>query len=231
MPVPDGAARFNTAARTAAGSPRRYAVAWAFLVGYVLFQLVYVLLTPHGQGMLTGWASTNVVNLEHDPVGSLVVSAFISGGDYFAWPALIALALFGLNRAAGGVRTVLVCVAGQVIGTLVSEGIEAYRVNAGSLPVSDRYLTDVGPSYVVMAAVVAALLCCGWLARLLAALDLAVLVFIGHVFSGLSRLNVAAVGHLTAAATAVVIVLLWHFRRRTSQHAVPASGALPTSRA
>lgn len=223
--MPDGVARFSAAlARTPVGTVRRYAVAWAYLIGYILFQVVYVLLTPHGQATLTAWASTNVVNLEHDPIGSLVVSAFISGGDYWVWPVLIALALFGLNRAIGGVRTVLVCVAGQVIGTLVSEGIEAYRVNAGSLPAGDRYLTDVGPSYVVMAAAVAALLCHGWLARSLAAVDLAVLVFGGDVFGGLSRLNVAAVGHLTAVVTAAVVVIAWRVRR-ASQRTLPASGA------
>jgi hypothetical protein len=50
-------------------------------------------------------------------------------------------------------------VAGQVAGTVVSEGIVGYRVRAGQLPAADRYLTDVGPSYVVVSAIVIAVVC------------------------------------------------------------------------
>jgi hypothetical protein len=70
------------------------------------------------------------------------------------WTALIALAVFGANRAVGNGAVALVCLAGQVIGSLLSEGIVAYRVDVGQLPLSDRHLTDVGPSYVVMSAIV-----------------------------------------------------------------------------
>jgi hypothetical protein len=52
------------------------------------------------------------------------------------------------------------------------------------------------------------LACGGWLVRALAAVDLAVLVFPGQVFGGLSQLDVAAVGHLTAALTAAVATAL-----------------------
>ena len=63
---------------------------------------------------------------------------------------LIALAAFGANRALGSARTALVCLAGHVIGSGVSEGIVAYRVDADQLSAASRYLTDVGPSYVVV---------------------------------------------------------------------------------
>ena len=129
-----------------------------------------------------------------------------------AWPALIALALFGANRALGNAATLAVCAAGQVIGTLVSEGIVAYRVDSADLPVSYRYLVDIGPSYVVVAAIVAALIAGSWPARAAAALDLALLVFAGHIFSGLTGLDVAAAGHLTALVTAAGAVLLMHRR-------------------
>jgi len=192
---------------------RAYAVSWAYLGCFVIMQVVYTLLSTHGQSELTAWASTSVVNLEHDPVGSLMVSAFIAGGSPIVWTALIALALFPANRAFGNRGLALACVAGQVIGSLVSEGIVAYRVDAGQLPVADRQLTDVGPSYVVMSAIVVALLCGGWLARTLALLDLAILVFPGDIFGGLSNLDVAAVGHLTAAATATACTLAIIVRR------------------
>ena len=101
-------------------------------------------------------------------------------------------------------------------GTLVSEAIVGYRVSQGMLPAADRYLIDVGPSYVVVSAIVVALLYGSWLARAAAALDLALLVVVGDIFGGLSDLDVAAVGHLTAmiVAAAVGSLLLWQLRRQ-----------------
>jgi hypothetical protein len=201
----------------------RYLAALAYLACYLVAELVYALLTPHGQAALTAWASTNVENLEHEPLGPLVLSAFIGPGYLLAWPVLIALAVFGANHALGNARTVLVCAAGHVIGSLVSEGIVAYRVDAGQLPAADRYLTDVGPSYVVVSAIVIAVICGTWLARVAAALDFAVLVFGGHIFSGLSHLDVAATGHLVAIITALACVTLI-LRRRGRLVPEPAPG-------
>ena len=199
---------------------RRYAFASAYLACYLVSEVVYVLLSPSARAALTGWASTSVANLEHEPVGPLVLSAFVGPGYLLVWPVLIALALFGANRALGNVRTALICAAGHVIGTVVSEAIVAYRVDAGQLPVADRYLVDVGPSYVVVSAIVIAVVCGTWPARVAATLDFAVLVFGGHIFAGLSHLDVSAVGHLTAMVTAAAGVTL--IRARTGRP-VPAA--------
>lgn len=192
----------------------RYAAAWLYLAGFVLAEVIYAGLPPRGQAALTAWASTNVHNLSHDPVGSLVVSAFVTGESATAWPAAIALAMFGANRVLGNWRTVLVCAAGHVIGTLVSEGIVGYRLSRGLLPAADRYLVDVGPSYVVVSAIVVALLYGSWLARGAAALDLALLVLAGNIFGGLSQLSVPAVGHVTAMIVAAGAGSLLVWRRR-----------------
>jgi len=196
---------------------RRYAVAWTYLALFAAVQAGYALLRPAAQASFTAWASTSVANLEHDPVGSLVVSAFVTGGTGWgaaAWLPLIAIAMFGANGAVGNWRTVLVCAAGHVVGTLVSEGIVAWRVASGALPPAYRHLTDVGPSYVVVSALVVALLCAGWAWRCLAALDLLVLVFIARIFGGLASLDVSAVGHLTAIVTAAAVTpLLCPLRR------------------
>jgi hypothetical protein len=104
---------------------RRHAFAWAYLACYLAAELVWVLLTPRAQATLTAWASTNVANLEHEPIGPLVLSAFVGPGYLLVWPVLIALAVFGASQASGNARTALICVAGQVIGSLVSEGIAA----------------------------------------------------------------------------------------------------------
>jgi len=181
---------------------RHYGFAMAYLAGVVAAGLAYTRLDPHAQARLIAWASTNVANLEHEPVGPLLVSAFVTSGFFAAWPVLIVPAVFGANRALGNTRTALVCLAGHVIGSLVSEGILAYRIDAGQLSAANRHISDVGPSYVVLSAIVIALACGGWLVRALAAVDLVVLVFPGQIFGGLSQLDVAAVGHLTAALTA-----------------------------
>jgi hypothetical protein len=197
---------------------RRYGFAVAYLAGVVAAGLVYTLLDPDAQARLIAWASTNVANLEHEPAGPLLVSAFVTSGFFAAWPVLIAPAVFGANRALGNARTALVCLAGHVIGSLVSEGILAYRIDAGQLSAANRHISDVGPSYVVLSAIVIALACGGWLVRTLAAADLAVLVFPGQVFGGLSQLDVAAVGHLTAAVTAAVATALILSRQSRSRN-------------
>jgi hypothetical protein len=201
------------------GIVTRYAVAWLYLAAFTVADLTYAALSPREQASVLGWASTNGHNLSHDPVGSLVASAFVAQGYTAAWPALIALAMFGACRVLGNWRTALVCAAGHVIGTLVSEGIVGCRVSRGLLPASDRFIVDVGPSYVVVSAIVVALRCGPWLARAAAAIDLALLVFVGDIFGGLSNLNVAAVGHVTAIIVAALLgsFLAWQTRRRTKR--------------
>ena len=201
---------------------RRYGFASAYLACFLAVEFTYAVLTPASQARLIAWASTNVANLKHEPALPLVLSALVTPGYFVVWPVLIALAVFGANRALGNVRTALVCLAGHVIGSLVSEGIVAYRVDAGQLAGANRYLTDVGPSYVVVSAIVIALMCGTWLARALAAIDFAVLVFGGHIFGGLSHLDVAAVGHLTAMITAAAAtgLILTRRGRRSGGHLV-----------
>ena len=203
-----------------------YAVAWIFLIAVLLAELVYALLPAHDQTALVAWASTSVHSLRQHPVGSLFASTLIPQESASAWPLLIALSMFGANRALGNWRTALVCGAGQVIGTLVSEGIVAYQVAHGLLPAADRYLIDIGPSYVVVSAIVIALLLGSWRARVAAAVDLVLLVAVGDIFGGLSQLNVAAVGHLTAMIVAAVGtgLLSWQRQRQRERERAAGSG-------
>jgi hypothetical protein len=206
---------------------RRYGFAVAYLGAFLAVGLACALLDPATQARVIAWASTDVANLEHEPVGPLLLSALVTPEFFAAWPVLIGLAVFGANRALGNLAAALVCLAGHVIGTLVSEGIVAYRIHDGQLPVADRYLPDVGPSYVVVAAVVIALACGSRLARALAAVALVVLVFPGHIFAGLSQLDLAAVGHLTAIVTAAAATALILARRRRRQGRDPNQGRDP----
>ena len=137
--------------------PTRYAFAGAFVGCFVVTDLVYSQLDPAAQAQLVAWASTNVANLEHEPVLPLLVSAFVAPGYFIVWLVLIAL-------APGASRT------GQQRG--------------------------------------------GLLARVLAAVDLLILVFPGGIFDGLSQLGVPAVGHLTAMLTAAAATAAITARRR-----------------
>jgi hypothetical protein len=192
---------------------KRYAVAWLYLAAFCVVEISYELLPARDRTAVLSWASTSVHNLEHHPVGCLVVSAFVPSGSEPAWPFLIALALFGANHLLGNWRTLVTCAAAHVIGTLVSEGIVAYRVAAGTLPAADRYLLDVGPSYVVVGAIAVGLLWGNWLIRSAAALDFALLIFVGQIFEGLSHLELSAVGHLTALITAASVGSLLRWQR------------------
>jgi membrane associated rhomboid family serine protease len=133
--------------------------------------------------------------------------------------------LLSASKVLGSWRTALVCATGHILGTLVSEGIVAYRISHGLLPESDSRVIDVGPSYVVVAAITVAVLYGPWLVRILGTLVLALMIVVGGIFSGLSTLQVAAVGHTTAIVTGAVLggFLAWRLRRR-SHPPDPADG-------
>ena len=105
----------------------RYAVAWFYLAGVSAAELGYVLLPQPDRAELLRWASTSVHNLTHYPAACLIASAFFPTSYLLAWPALIALALFGAVSVLGTWRAAVTCAAGQILGTVVSEGIIAYR--------------------------------------------------------------------------------------------------------
>jgi hypothetical protein len=173
-----------------------------------------------------------VHNLHTDPVGCMIVSAFFPTQALSAWPVLIALAVFGANRVLGSWRALVVCAAGHVIGTLVSEGIVGYRVSHGTLGPASRYIIDVGPSYVVVAAIAVAVLYGGWVARIAALADLLVLVFVGGIFNGLGGLDVAPVGHATSITVGAITgsAAVWQLRRRQARRA-GAPAAVPAAQA
>ena len=182
---------------------RRYAVAWLYIGVYSLFAVIYSFLSARRHAEIIAWSSTNLVNLRHDPVGSLVTSAFIPGDPAITWVILGALGLFTVNRLLGNVRTALLLVAGHVVGTLASEGIVGYQVSHAILPQSARTLVDVGASYVIVCALVAATLYGSWVERVAAGAGFAVLSI--YIFRGISQLQMTAVGHLTAVVTGAVL--------------------------
>src|SRR5262252_2662495 len=87
----------------------RYAVAAAFLVLVGIADVVLGALPSHLAAQVRLWASTNVSNLHHHPLQALVFSAFLAEQSRVIWLAVIALAMFGANRALGNWRFALVC--------------------------------------------------------------------------------------------------------------------------
>ncbi|MBI3688381.1 MAG: hypothetical protein HY241_13810 [Actinobacteria bacterium] len=148
------------------------------------------------------WASTSVDNLGSHPVGSLLGSAFVVTEELAGWVLLSLLGLVAAERAVGSVRLLVAVAAAQVLGTLVSEGIVAWRVAHAALPLSQRGMEDVGPSYLVVAGLTIGLLRGSWPGRAAAAVGWWLLG--PDLFDGLSRLDVAAVGHVVSIAAGVV---------------------------
>jgi hypothetical protein len=200
----------------------RYAVTWLYLAGFCAAEAVYALLPAHDQAAVLAWASTNVHNLQRHPVGCMIASAFFAPGDVLAWLPLIALSMLGANAVLGNWRTAVTCAAGHVIGTLVSEGILWYQIDHGTMPAADRLVQDVGPSYVAVTAIAVALLWGTWLARAAAAVAFGILIFVGHIFAGLTSLALAPVGHCTALFVGCTLgsYLAWQRRRRSAARAV-----------
>jgi hypothetical protein len=159
------------------------------------------------------WASTNIDNLQSHPLRVLVASAFLTEDHPLAWVALALIGLTTAGRVLGNGRTALVVALAHLLATAVSEGLVAYRISVGAEPVSDRLLVDVGPSYVVVSALAAAIAWGTWPGRVAAAIGFVAVA--PYLFGGLLHGDVWALGH--ASAVVVGLVLGWPLRRAWSR--------------
>lgn len=214
---------------------RRYPLPIVFIAAFCAVSSVYAYgLDSSGRRSLVAWSATNLVNLRINPLGTLVASAFVAEAAPWMWVAFAVVGLFPVAHRFGNLRALVLVGAGQVIGTLISEGLLAWRISTGALPASIRFIDDVGPSYVIASALVATILygaeplvrtarhghwpfdrIPGRWWRIGAGAGLAFLT--PHLFSGLDRLDVAAVGHVVSLVTgAAVGRLLVRLERRRS---------------
>jgi hypothetical protein len=115
-------------------------------------------LSQVGQTRWLEWASTNVANMGTHPVAAMVVSAFLAQGDTTVWVVLALLGIGVTGLAFGACRTVALVACAHVLGTVISEGVLWYQISAGARPVAQERILDVGPSYVVIGALVAGIL-------------------------------------------------------------------------
>ncbi|MCW2889082.1 MAG: hypothetical protein JWL58_5944 [Streptosporangiaceae bacterium] len=187
------------------GLIRRYTAPFGYLAGLVVVSTIYAYaLSPGRQRSFVAWASTNLDRLPVNPVGTLVVSAFVSEDSVIAWLIVGSLALFPLARRFGNLRAVLLAGGAHVLGTLLSQGLTAWRVSIGAVPDSVRGDADVGPSYVVAAALIAVILYgADRRSRLLALAGWIALA--PTLFEGLPALEVSGVGHFVSMVSGAMI--------------------------
>jgi Rhomboid-like protein len=127
-----------------------------FTVGYVAILLAIscaiLALGPHAHDVLVERASTNLHNLGHGHIGTLLGSALVvdAGPLYFWLPfltCLLALAELHLRT----IRLVVAFVVGHIGATLLVAAALAAAVEFGWLPMSVTRASDVGMSYGALA--------------------------------------------------------------------------------
>jgi len=175
------------------------------------------------QNAWLAWTSTSLDSLSAHPTGSLLTSAFVTEDDPLPWVALALVALWSAVRVLDGGRRVpwraLALVIGvHVLATLASEGMLARRIALGDEPVSARQVIDVGPSYLVVSALVVVIVAGRRLERILCAAGFVVVA--PSLFDGLDRWDVTAVGHATTVVLAAAVGLSCRpgLRRRDAAH-------------
>jgi len=135
------------AARTLSGAAA-LRVTLAYALALVAVSAALTALGPHTRDAVVSRMSTNLHNLAHGRLSTLVGSAFVEdGGDVFVWlPGLVCL--LALGELIWRSRGLLIAFAlGHVGATLlVAVGLVA-AVEAGWLPTSVTRASDVGVSY------------------------------------------------------------------------------------
>lgn len=127
-----------------------------FTVGYVAALLAVscaiLALGPHAHDVLVERASTNVHNLAHGHVGTLLGSALVvdAGPLYFWLPFLTCLLALG-ELHLRTIRLVVAFLVGHIGATLVVAAALAAAVEFGWLPLSITRASDVGMSYGALA--------------------------------------------------------------------------------
>jgi len=190
----------------------RYRTAVVFVALLVVAELELNGVDPTTAHRWSAWASTDVANLQVHPLPALLLSAFVVMSYPWAWLLLAPMALLASDGTLRWRGSLLVIVIAHVGGTMFSEGIVWWRVHDGALPVSATVQNDVGPSYVVAAALTASL-CWGWSPPAPLVLRIwrpcaglfGLLIMKDSLFTGLTHLEVTPVGHTFAMATGALV--------------------------
>jgi hypothetical protein len=127
-----------------------------FTVGYVAVLLAVscaiLVLGPHAHDVLVQRASTNLHNLAHGHVGTLLGSAFVvDAGPLYFWLPFLTCLLVLAELHLRTMRLVVAFLVGHIGATLVVAAALATEVEFGWLPISVARASDVGMSYGALA--------------------------------------------------------------------------------
>ena len=133
----------------ASGRSVRRNPATCYLVGVVLVHVVFVETLPHGvQELVLRSRSTNLHQLQHNPLFVLVTSAFWITPGGFAFVALMAVTVLGpAERFFGTLRWLIAFFTGHVGATLIVAAWLQIAVHRGLVGPSISHTIDVGVSY------------------------------------------------------------------------------------
>jgi hypothetical protein len=171
-------------------------LAVGYAVMLMLSNIVMTLLPMTAQNAIANAASTNITHLALDPFFVLPASAFVDTSNSWLWMPLSVILVGGLERRFGSRRTFLVLLSAHALATLVSEGVLFMQVAWHVAPKSAINIVDVGPSYVILAAMAGCLAVGSRSLRITAFIAGALIV--PNLLVDLPELDMAAIGHLFA---------------------------------
>ncbi len=205
---PAAARHVDTFRHISAHSGRRRTpkVALGYAVMLALGAVVLAASSPATHDRLLQASSTDVPHLVHDPWFVLPASAVWMTGLAAYWLPFAVLAVAAVERMLGAAVTAALVLGVHTLATFASEGLLWARVAAGQMSAQSLHVLDVGPSYVVMAAVGAALVLAprGRKALLL----LLSLPVAASTCQGLATLRVDSVGHVMSLTLGAVGAVL-----------------------
>ena len=182
---------------------RRAPLAVFYAFSLVSIEAVMALLPHHQQLAIARAASTNITHLAIDPLFVLPASAFVDQGHGLLWLPLTLILVGGLERKLGSGRTLLITFGAHMLATLISEGVLLAQIAGHAAPRSDVDIIDVGPSYVILAAIAACLVLGSWKLRFAAVVAGAIVI--PGLLVGLDGFDVSAMGHLCALILGTLI--------------------------
>jgi hypothetical protein len=128
----------------------RFTVGYVAIAGAVSFAILS--LDPHTRELVIQHASTNLHNLAHGHLGTLLGSAFVvDAGPLYFWMPFLACLLALAELHLRSIRLMVAFVVGHIGATLVVVGALAAAVEFGWLPLSITRASDVGMSYGALA--------------------------------------------------------------------------------
>jgi hypothetical protein len=210
---------------------RRIPVAAGYAVSLLLCNILMAVVSPAAQTSIANAASTNIAHLATEPLFVLPTSAFIDTDTSWLWFPLSIILIGGLERRFGSRRAFLIVFGAHVVATLISEGVLLAQVAWHIAPRSSISILDVGPSYVILAALAGCLAVGSRSLRIVAFITGALIV--PGLLVRLPELDMSSVGHLfsllcgagfTLGATRFAGWASW--TRREAAHLASSAGSM-----